>query len=82
MKRKDLQEYVNVFYRPCRLVLAGAGGVNHEELVDLAKSLFKNPKNLNFEANVPSYSQCRFTGMKILKLLFLELLKNILVQLK
>lgn len=62
MKRKELKEYVDIFYRPSRLVLAGAGGVNHEELVNLAKTLFKTPKNLNFEAEVPNYSKCRFTG--------------------
>jgi len=62
LKRKDLKEYVDIFYRPSRLVLAGAGGVNHEELVSLAKSLFKTPKDLNLEAEVPHYSKCRFTG--------------------
>lgn len=63
LKRKDLKEYVDIFYRPCRLVLAGAGGVNHEELVDLAKTLFKTPKDLKMEADVPAYSKCRFTGI-------------------
>lgn len=62
MKRKELKEYVDIFYRPSRLVLAGAGGVNHEELVNLAKTLFKAPKDLNLEADIPSYSKCRFTG--------------------
>jgi len=62
LKRKELKEYVDLFYRPSRLVLAGAGGVDHEELVCLAKSLFKNPTNLNMEADVPHYSKCRFTG--------------------
>ncbi|VVC39250.1 Peptidase M16, C-terminal,Metalloenzyme, LuxS/M16 peptidase-like,Peptidase M16, N- [Cinara cedri] len=65
LKRKDLKEYIDIFYRPCRLVLAGAGGVNHEELVDLAKKLFKTPKDLKFDAEVPSYSKCRFTGSEI-----------------
>jgi len=62
LKRKDLKEYVDIFYRPCRLVLAGAGGVNHEELVSLAKSLFKTPKDLMMDTEVPAYSTCRFTG--------------------
>lgn len=63
MKRKELKEYVDIFYRPPRLVLAGAGGVNHEELVGLAKNLFKNPKDMKFEADIPAYSKCRFTGI-------------------
>lgn len=62
LKRKELKEYVDIFYRPTRLVLAGAGGVNHEELVGLAKSLFKNPKDLKLDCDVPHYSKCRFTG--------------------
>lgn len=65
LKRKELKEYVDIFYRPSRLVLAGAGGVDHQELVDLAKTLFKNPKNLNMDAEVPHYSKCRFTGSEI-----------------
>jgi len=65
LKRKDLKEYVDIFYRPCRLVLAGAGGVNHEELVSLAKSLFKTPKDLMMDTEVPAYSTCRFTGSEI-----------------
>lgn len=68
LKRKELKEYIDIFYRPSRLVLAGAGGVNHEELVDLAKKLFKNPKDLKFEAEIPSYSKCRFTGTEYLRL--------------
>lgn len=63
LKRKDLKEYVDIFYRPCRLVLAGAGGVNHEELVNLAKTLFKTPKDLKLDAEVPEYTKCRFTGI-------------------
>ncbi|XP_050536678.1 mitochondrial-processing peptidase subunit beta [Daktulosphaira vitifoliae] len=65
LKQKDLREYVDVFYRPSRLVLAGAGGVNHEDLVEMAKKLFKNPSNMNFEANIPHYEPCRFTGSEI-----------------
>lgn len=72
MKRKELKEYVDLFYRPSRLVLAGAGGVNHQELVDLAKTLFKNPTNLNMDADVPHYSKCRFTGTNTLNFSYLK----------
>ncbi|XP_050438904.1 mitochondrial-processing peptidase subunit beta [Adelges cooleyi] len=65
LKRKDLKEYVDIFYRPSRLVLAGAGGVNHDEMVELAKKLFKNPTDMKFEAEVPHYEHCRFTGSEI-----------------
>jgi len=63
LKRSDLKDYIDIFYRPSRLVLAGAGGVNHEELVNLAKTLFKNPTDMKFEAEIPQYSKCRFTGI-------------------
>lgn len=63
LKRTDLKEYIDIFYRPSRLVLAGAGGVNHEEMVNLAKTLFKTPKDLKMDVEVPEYSKCRFTGI-------------------
>lgn len=34
----DLREYMKYHYKPSRVVVAGAGGVNHEELVQLAET--------------------------------------------
>lgn len=35
---KDLREYLNNHYKASRIVVAGAGGVNHEELVQLTET--------------------------------------------
>jgi hypothetical protein len=58
-------------------VLAGAGGVNHEELVDLAKTLFKTPKDLNLDVEIPTYTKCRFTGILFFWHLFIFLFQMI-----
>ncbi|NEU33609.1 insulinase family protein, partial [bacterium LRH843] len=38
--RQDLVEYISSYYTPSRIVLAGAGGVNHNDLVKLAQQHF------------------------------------------
>lgn len=44
---KDLREYLDNHYKASRIVVAGAGGVNHEDLVRLTEShLGKLGKNL------------------------------------
>lgn len=53
--RDDLVEYVRQYYKGPRMVLCGAGGVDHEHLVHLAQKYFGNiergsDKVLEFEA--------------------------------
>uniref|UniRef100_A0A8C6VVF1 Ubiquinol-cytochrome c reductase core protein 1 n=1 Tax=Nothobranchius furzeri TaxID=105023 RepID=A0A8C6VVF1_NOTFU len=65
LTRQDLVEYINIHYKAPRMVLAAAGGVNHEELVGLAKS---HMSGVSFEYEgdvVPVLSPCRFTGSDI-----------------
>ncbi|EGT34239.1 CBN-MPPB-1 protein [Caenorhabditis brenneri] len=38
--QKDLQNYINTHYRSGRMVLAAAGGVNHDEVVRMAEKYF------------------------------------------
>uniref|UniRef100_A0A8C4HPW8 Ubiquinol-cytochrome c reductase core protein 1 n=1 Tax=Dicentrarchus labrax TaxID=13489 RepID=A0A8C4HPW8_DICLA len=55
----------SLHYKATRMVLTAAGGVNHEELVGLAKSHFSG---LSFEYEgdaIPLLSPCRFTGSEI-----------------
>jgi len=47
------------------MVLAGAGGVNHDELVKLADKHFGNVTNAYDGAEVPMLTPCRFTGSDI-----------------
>ncbi|KAL6457864.1 hypothetical protein MHYP_G00330940 [Metynnis hypsauchen] len=65
LTRQDLVDYINSHYKAPRMVLAAAGGVNHDELVGLAKQHFSG---LSFEYQddaVPVLSPCRFTGSEI-----------------
>jgi processing peptidase subunit beta len=62
IQRKDLVEYVNTHYKGCRMVLAGAGGVDHDELVKLAEKHFGDITNEYVNVEIPVLTGCRFTG--------------------
>ncbi|XP_043934456.1 cytochrome b-c1 complex subunit 1, mitochondrial [Protopterus annectens] len=65
LSRKDLMEYINLHYKAPRMVLAAAGGVNHNELADLAKQHFSSI-SYQYEGDVvPVLAPCRFTGSEI-----------------
>uniref|UniRef100_A0A667ZFK0 Mitochondrial-processing peptidase subunit beta n=1 Tax=Myripristis murdjan TaxID=586833 RepID=A0A667ZFK0_9TELE len=65
LTRQDLMDYINSHYKAPRIVLAAAGGVNHEELVGLAKTHFSGV-SFEYEGDaVPVLSPCRFTGSEI-----------------
>ncbi|PVU84735.1 hypothetical protein BB560_007277 [Smittium megazygosporum] len=44
LKKSDLEQYISRNYKADRMVLVGAGSVNHEELVKLAERKFSNLK--------------------------------------
>lgn len=61
---KDLRDYINTHYKAPRMVLAAAGGVNHDELVKLAEKHFGSLKSdTNVEAE--QLKPCRYTGSEI-----------------
>uniref|UniRef100_A0A336LZN4 Mitochondrial-processing peptidase subunit beta n=1 Tax=Culicoides sonorensis TaxID=179676 RepID=A0A336LZN4_CULSO len=62
--RKDLKDYIDQHYKSPRIVLAGAGGVNHNELVKLAEKELNKISN-TFDGKTPVLSPCRFTGSEI-----------------
>ncbi|KAL2091370.1 hypothetical protein ACEWY4_013633 [Coilia grayii] len=65
LTREDLVEYVNSHFKAPRMVLAAAGGVNHDDLVGLAKKHFSSV-SFEYEGDaVPVLSPCRFTGSEI-----------------
>uniref|UniRef100_A0A665VE17 Mitochondrial-processing peptidase subunit beta n=1 Tax=Echeneis naucrates TaxID=173247 RepID=A0A665VE17_ECHNA len=65
LTRQDLVDYVNSHYKAPRIVLAAAGGVNHDELVTLAKSHFSGV-SFEYEGDaIPVLSPCRFTGSEV-----------------
>lgn len=61
---KDLRDYINTHYKAPRMVLAAAGGVNHDELVKLAEEHFGSLK-ADYDSEVPLVTPCRFTGSEI-----------------
>lgn len=65
INRQDLVEYINTHYKGPRIVLAGAGGVDHNELVKLANEHFGNIKATYDSSEVPELKPCRFTGSDI-----------------
>jgi len=63
ISKKDLLDYIKTYYKPCRMVLAGAGGVDHDLLVKSASQLFNSKPS--FEDEAPGLTPCRFTGSEI-----------------
>ena len=58
----DLRKYVETHYTAPRMVLAAAGGVVHEEMVELAEQYFGG---LSPNHNAPSDVPKKFTGSDI-----------------
>lgn len=59
INRDDLRSYISTHYTAPRIVLAAAGGVNHDELVKLAE---KNFSSLPSTYDLPALEPCRYTG--------------------
>ncbi|XP_033746007.1 mitochondrial-processing peptidase subunit beta-like [Pecten maximus] len=65
INRDDITEFVRHHYSPERMVLAGAGGVNHEELVRFANQNFGNLQVVNEHTDTPPRNPCRFSGSEV-----------------
>lgn len=57
-------DYVKTHYKSPRIVLAAAGGVNHNELVKLAEKHLSGLKS-TYEGEIPILEHCRFTGQSL-----------------
>lgn len=64
ISRADLVEYITTHYKGPRIVLAGAGGVDHDSLVKMAEEHFKG-LGISYEGDPPEIAPCRFTGSEI-----------------
>jgi len=64
ISREDLTTYIRDHYKGPRMVLAGAGGVNHAELTALAEKHFANI-GTTYDAEIPIDLNCRFTGSDV-----------------
>lgn len=63
ISKADLQQYIKTHYQPSRIVLAGAGGIEHNKLVDLASKHLGGLKNTATDVEL---LPCRYTGSEIL----------------
>ncbi|XP_044764055.1 mitochondrial-processing peptidase subunit beta [Coccinella septempunctata] len=59
----DLRSYLDSHYSPGRMVVAGAGGVNHDELCKLVETHITGTGGPI--SDIPSLAPCRFTGSEI-----------------
>merc|ERR1712055_385305 len=62
--RDDLVHYIKTHYKGPRMVLAGAGGVNHDELCKLADQHF-GKIGTTYDAEVPIDAPCRYSGSDV-----------------
>ena len=65
IQRQDLVNYVTDHYKGSRIVLAGAGGVDHEQLVKLAEQHLGQLRNDYDQTEVPVFRGVRYTGSDI-----------------
>ena len=63
INKADIEKYVADHYKPGRMVLAGAGGVDHDSLVRLAEKYFGQMKNV--DAPYKSERAPKFTGSEV-----------------
>ena len=75
ISRDDLVQYIQTHYKGPRMVLAGAGGVNHADLCQLATKHFGKITD-KYDAEVPLDLQCRYTGKNFTILTNIEMTKN------
>jgi len=61
--KADLQNYISTHYSAPRIVLAAAGGVDHDQLTKLAEENFKGLKTTVSEEE--KLKPCRFTGSEV-----------------
>ncbi|KAB1276033.1 Mitochondrial-processing peptidase subunit beta [Camelus dromedarius] len=64
INRKDLVDYITTHYKGPRIVLAAAGGVSHDELLELAKFHFGDSLSTH-QGEIPALPPCKFTGSEI-----------------
>ncbi|KAJ3191706.1 hypothetical protein HDU67_005755, partial [Dinochytrium kinnereticum] len=68
--RNDLINYVESNYRPSRMVLAAAGGVDHDAMVRLAEAHFGHlksttPSSVDLKKDVTIYGKPKFMGSDV-----------------
>jgi len=67
MQREDLASFVHTHYKAPRIILSAAGGVDHNQLVDLAKHHLGGTDSgfVGEVPDLPELNACRFTGSEV-----------------
>ncbi|KZF22023.1 mitochondrial processing peptidase beta subunit mitochondrial precursor [Xylona heveae TC161] len=65
IQRDELASYIKQNYTADRMVLVGAGGVPHEQLVDLAEKHFSKLPSTSFSTSVASKQKPDFIGSEV-----------------
>jgi processing peptidase subunit beta len=61
---KDLNIFKSTHFKPARMVLAAAGGIDHSEMVSLGEKYFSD-MSASYDYEIPTLTKCRFTGSEI-----------------
>merc|ERR1711863_251201 len=64
INRDDLVHYIKTHYKGPRMVLAGAGGVDHGKLCSMAEKYFGKIGH-TYDAEIPLDLNCRYTGSDV-----------------
>ncbi|CAF1679357.1 unnamed protein product, partial [Adineta ricciae] len=64
IKKADLLKFAGTHYKAPRMILAAAGGINHDQLVKLSEEHFGKLK-AGYQGEVPDLVPCRFSGSEI-----------------
>ncbi|TRY74971.1 hypothetical protein TCAL_11611 [Tigriopus californicus] len=65
INRDDLRSYIDTHYKGPRMVVAGAGGVAHQDLCQLTQQHF-GQIGTQYQAEIPLDLHCRYTGSEVL----------------
>lgn len=64
MKRSDLTDFVNAHYVAPNIVIAGAGGIDHDMLTAEVEKTFGNLPSY-VDGKIPVHTPCRYTGSEV-----------------
>jgi processing peptidase subunit beta len=65
LTRENIQEYLDTHYVAPRMVVAGAGAVQHKQMVDLSEKIFGSMPSTSKSGKKPVMEPARFTGSDI-----------------
>lgn len=64
IQKQDLRDYIDMHYKAPRIVLAGSGGVKHNDLVKIAEKELSKLQS-TFDMKSEKIQPCRFTGSEV-----------------